>query len=60
MKTYDKLNLDRAIVAACRGYARSIGDATQTFIDKHTTVTVERSVLRLAGVVGIDAFDVPI
>ncbi len=60
MKTYDKLNLDRTVVAQCRGYAKAIGDATQTFIDKHTTVTVERSVLRLAGVDGIDKFDVPI
>ncbi|MFA5006741.1 MAG: lysine 5,6-aminomutase subunit alpha [Candidatus Izemoplasmatales bacterium] len=60
MRTYDKLNLDRKKIAECRAYAKRIGETTQTFIDAHTTVAVERTVLRLCGVDGIDRFDVPI
>ncbi len=60
MAIIDKLHLDPELIAACRGYARSIGEQVQTFIDRHSTVTVERTVCRLAGVDGVDAFDVPV
>jgi beta-lysine 5,6-aminomutase alpha subunit len=55
-----KLNLDAAVVAQARARARTIAVATQKFIDRHTTVAVERAVLRLLGVDGIDAEGVPL
>jgi len=60
MNIYDKLNLDRSKIDACRSYAKTIGETTQGFIDRHTTVAVERTVCRLAGVDGVDRFDVPV
>ena len=60
MAIRNKLNLDPNQIAACRAYAQTIGDQIQAFIDRHSTVTVERTVCRLAGVDGVDAFEVPI
>ncbi len=45
-----KLNLDRDKVEACRNAAAKIAKNIQDFIDHHTTVSIERSVLRLFGV----------
>ncbi len=56
----NKLDLDQARIAECRGYAARIAGGVQSYIDRHTTVTVERSVLRLCGVDGVDRFDVPV
>ncbi|NLD51285.1 MAG: D-lysine 5,6-aminomutase subunit alpha, partial [Clostridiales bacterium] len=56
----NKLNLDQSIIARCRQHAAAIARQVQEFIDRHTTVSVERSVLRLLGVDGIDSFDVPL
>jgi beta-lysine 5,6-aminomutase alpha subunit len=45
-----KLNLDRDKVESCRRLAEKIGRRVQEFVDQHTTVSIERSVLRLLGV----------
>ncbi|MGX8796566.1 lysine 5,6-aminomutase subunit alpha [Fusibacter sp. JL298sf-3] len=55
-----KLNLDFNIVEKARHSARVIAEDTQAFIDKHTTVTVERTVVRLLGVDGIDELERPL
>ncbi len=55
-----KLNLDRGRVGEARQSARRIADAVQAEIDEHTTSTVERAVLRLYGVDGVDDNEVPL
>lgn len=45
-----KLNLDRDKVESCRHLAGKIAHQVQEFVDRHTTVSVERAVLRLLGV----------
>jgi beta-lysine 5,6-aminomutase alpha subunit len=59
-KDMNKLNLNNSKIVECRQMAASIADNVQSFINKHTTVTIERSVLRMMGIDGIDAFEVPI
>lgn len=56
----NKLNLDFQLVDKIRASARDIAVDTQLFIQQHTTVAVERTVARLLGVDGVDAFDVPL
>ncbi len=51
---------DPATVAACRAFAADIADDVQRFIDRHTTVGVERTVARAYGVVGADAEGTPL
>ncbi len=53
------LNLSKEIVAEARKYAEQIAKDTQEFIDRHTTVTVERTVCRLLGIDGVDTLGVP-
>ena len=60
MKPHNKLNLDTAAIARCRAHAALVADQVQKMIDLHTTLSVERAVLRLAGVDGVDTFDVPL
>ncbi len=55
-----KLNLDFSLVEKARASAGNIAEDMQQFIDQHTTVTVERSVLRLLGVDGVDDLDRPL
>lgn len=55
-----KLNLDFTLVAEAKESARKIAEEVQQFIDKNTTVTVERAVCRLLGIDGIDEFKVPL
>ncbi len=55
-----KLNLDFSVVESARDSARKIAEDTQTFIDKHTTVSVERTIVRLLGVDGIDDLERPL
>ena len=43
-----------------RGHASRVADDTQRFIDRHTTVAVERAVCRLLGIDGVNPFDVPL
>ncbi|MDT8337041.1 MAG: lysine 5,6-aminomutase subunit alpha [Candidatus Izemoplasmatales bacterium] len=56
----NKLNLSQTQIQSCRKYANIIANDVQEFINKHTTVSVERTVLRLLGVDGVDEFSVPI
>jgi len=47
-----KLNLDRDQIDSCRSLAESIVSPVLRYIDYHSTVSIERSVLRLFGVEG--------
>ena len=55
-----KLRIDPAAVARCRELAHRISDPVSAFISAHSTVAVERSVLRLLGVDGVGAEGVPL
>lgn len=55
-----KLNLNFDVVDKARKYARDIAYDTQEFIEKHTTVSVERTVCRLLGIDGVDEYGVPL
>ena len=55
-----KLNLDFSLVEKARQYAREIAADTQRFIEKHTSVTIERTCARLLGIDGVDANGVPL
>ncbi|HSQ87486.1 lysine 5,6-aminomutase subunit alpha TIM-barrel domain-containing protein, partial [Romboutsia sp.] len=55
-----KLNLNFDIVQKARKSAQNIALDTQEFINKHTTVSVERTILRLLGIDGVDEFNVPL
>lgn len=55
-----KLNLNLEVVAKARKSAENIARDTQQFIDKHTTVSVERTICRLLGIDGVDEFGVPL
>ncbi len=55
-----ELRIDAAIVNRCRELARSIAAPVADFIAAHSTVSVERSVLRLLGVDGIGSDEIPI
>ena len=55
-----KLNLNFDLVEQARNHASKVADDTQRFIDRHTTVAVERTVCRLLGIDGVNAFDVPL
>ncbi len=55
----NKLNLSSEKIDRCRSLANTIAEDVQSFINKHSTVTVERTVLRLLGVDGVDEFGVP-
>jgi beta-lysine 5,6-aminomutase alpha subunit len=56
----NKLHLDQHVIEACRRHAARIADDAQNYIDRHSTVAVERATLRLLGIDGINAFDVPL
>lgn len=56
----NKLNLDQNQIESCRKHANIIANNVQEFINKHTTVSVERTVLRLLGVDGVDELSIPI
>ncbi|OGQ06640.1 MAG: D-lysine 5,6-aminomutase subunit alpha [Deltaproteobacteria bacterium RIFCSPLOWO2_12_FULL_40_28] len=47
-----KLNLDRDKVDVCRELASALVHPVQKYIDLHSTVSIERSVLRLMGLTG--------
>ncbi len=55
-----ELQIDRKAVTRCRKSAAAIADPVQAFIERHSTVSVERSVLRLLGVDGVDADGAPV
>lgn len=55
-----KLNLDFNTVEEARNHARNIAKDVQGFIDKNTTVTVERAICRLLSIDGVDEVGVPL
>ena len=55
-----KLNLDQHKVDRARAAARQVAVDTQAFIDRHTTVTVERAVCRLLLIDGVNEVGVPL
>jgi len=52
--------MDLAKVARCRALAADIATDVQRYIDAHTTVGVERTILRAYGVDGVDDQGVPL
>src|SRR5271166_5778378 len=52
--------LDVPKVARCRALAGEIADDVQRYIDTHTTVGVERTILRAYGATGVDDQGVPL
>ena len=55
-----KLNLDQHKVDRARAAACQVAVDTQAFIDRHTTVTVERAVCRLLLIDGVNEVGVPL
>ena len=54
------LPIDPRIVEECRDLAAQVARPVQALIDAHTTVSIERTVLRSYGVEGADAEGVPL
>src|SRR5579862_7969037 len=52
--------MDEAKVARCRELAAAVADDVQRYIDAHTSVGVERTILRAYGVEGVDDQGVPL
>src|SRR5580704_8507815 len=52
--------MDVRQVARCRELAGEIADDVQRFIDRHTTVGVERTILRAYGAEGVDDQGAPL
>lgn len=59
MKTVGKLELDPALVKQARKLARRVGRPIVDLARSHTTVSVERATLRLAGLSGADSEGTP-
>ena len=55
-----KLNLDPKVIDSARASAAHIAQSMQEFIDKHTTVSTERTILRLLGIDGVDDVERPL
>lgn len=58
--TKSKLNLDPNIIDSARSSAKRIALSMQEFIDRHTTVSTERTILRLFGIDGVDDVESPL
>ncbi len=54
------LHVDRSSVDRCRAFARRIVEPVQAYIRAHSTLSVERTVLRLLGVDGVDSSEIPL
>jgi beta-lysine 5,6-aminomutase alpha subunit len=54
------LPIDNAVVDSCRALAARVADGVQAFIDAHTTVSIERTVLRAYGIDGVDSEGTPL
>src|SRR5579871_453392 len=54
------LPIDQAVVDECRALAGRVADGVHRFIDRHTTCSIERTVLRAYGVDGTDPDGVPL
>lgn len=48
------------MIERARNAAKNIAEDVQKFIDEHTTVAVERTIVRLLGVDGVDEMDQPL
>src|ERR1043166_5149165 len=59
-KSHSKLGLDSGTVAACRDAAAEIAAGVADEISGKTTVSIERTVLRLLGLDGADDSDIPL
>jgi beta-lysine 5,6-aminomutase alpha subunit len=59
MSTHDLLHLDRRTVARARRLANRAAAPVVAMAQTHTTISVERAVLRLAGLTGADAEGIP-
>ncbi len=55
-----ELRIDPSTVDRCRALARAIVSPVSDFIAAHSTVAVERSVLRLLGVDGVGPDEIPV
>lgn len=55
-----KLKLNQSLIEECRTFAKKITDEVEKEIKTRSTVTVERTVLRLLGVDGVNQFDEPL
>src|SRR5262245_10477406 len=55
-----KLDLPAAEIDRCRALARTVAEGLRPGTERYTTVSTERTVLRLLGVDGVDADEVPI
>ncbi len=60
MGTMATVPMDVRTVAACRAIAAEIADDVQRYIDAHTSVGVERTILRAFGVDGVDDQGAPL
>lgn len=54
-----KLQLDSALISRGRTLAKAVVDPLLGYFDEHSTIAIERAVLRLYGVDGVDRDDVP-
>jgi len=52
--------MDTQKVAACRALASEVADDVQRYIDAHTSVGVERTIVRAFGVEGVDDQGIPL
>src|SRR5215470_1664319 len=55
-----RVPMDERTVATCRALAGRVADDVQRYIDTHTSVGVERTILRAYGVEGVDDQGVPL
>ncbi|MBV8643440.1 MAG: lysine 5,6-aminomutase subunit alpha [Candidatus Eremiobacteraeota bacterium] len=55
-----ELRIDQEVVANARRLAGAIVDPIEAFIERHSTLSVERAVVRLCGVDGVDADGIPL
>ena len=55
-----QLDLDENHVAKVKRIANEIAETVQIFIDKHSSISIERAVLRLYGVDGVDKDGTPL
>jgi beta-lysine 5,6-aminomutase alpha subunit len=55
-----RVPVDERKVGRCRELAAAIADDVQSYIDRHTSVGVERTILRAFGVEGVDDQGVPL
>jgi len=58
--TKSKLNLDQNKINQARQLSKEIAKPVNAYIDKHTTVAIERATLRMLGADGVNSDDVPI